>query len=224
MDEYNRLVNENNELLKNIKLYEDNDKLWNEKFYEGYFQFPFDKGEGVIAEYERMALDSIDIRRLYDKINFNKKIGNEITEYMFITINPDPKYNLSVKMMHDKLCKLCKSIRIIEYLFSIEQRGSTKDEMGRGIHAHILIKHKFPKFCKLQQHFYNAFKTVIGNIKHIDIKTCKRVSDVIHRIEYIKGEKKDDLKFDKVEIDREWRRIWGIEDTYGYLEAPYTEN
>jgi hypothetical protein len=224
MEEYNRLLEANNELLKNIKLYEDNDVEWNKKFYEGYFQFPFDKGEGVLAEYERMALDSIDIRRLYDKIKFNTKRGNEITEYMFITVNPDPKYNLSVRAMYDKLHKLCKSTRIIEYLFSIEQRGATKDEMGRGIHAHILIKHKFPKFCKLQQHFYNAFKTVIGNIKHIDIKYCKSVSDVIHRIEYIKGEKKDDLKFDKVEIDREWRRIWGIEDTYGYLEAPYTEN
>lgn len=220
MDEYNKLLEANNELLRNIKLYEDNDVEWNKKFYEGYFQFPFDKGEGVIAEYERLALDSIDIRRYLDKVKFSSKKGNDICEYMFITINPDPKYNLSVRAMYDKLCKLCKSTRIIEYLFSIEQRGDTDDKMGHGIHAHILIKHKFPKFCKLQQHFYNAYKTVIGNIKCIDIRHCKNVSDVRHRISYIRGEKKDDSKIEKVLIDRQWRAQWGIEDVYGNLEEP----
>jgi hypothetical protein len=224
MEEYNRLLEANNELLRNIKLYEDNDKEWNEKFYEGYFHFPYDKGDGVMAEYERMALDSLDIRRYLDKIKFCTKKGGELYEYMFITVNPDPKYNLSVKAMYDKLCKLCKSTRIIEYLFSIEQRGATLEDMGHGIHAHILIKHKFPKFCKLHGHFYNAFKTVIGNVKHIDIKHCKNISDVSNRISYIKGDKLEDFKKCKVEIDKIWRKQWNIEDTYGNLETPHTEN
>lgn len=220
MEEYNRLLILNNEYLKLIKEYEDNEFEWNIQWLRGNFSFPYDRGLGVTAEYEKMAMESMDIRKYLDKIKFNTKRGHDIDEYMFITINPDPKYNLSVKAINDKLCKLCKSSRILEYLYSIEQRGDTEENMGYGIHAHILVKHKFPKFCKLQGHFYNAFKTVIGNIRHIDIKNCKSVIDVSNRINYIKGEKKDDSKIEKVLIDRKWRQQWNIKDTYGTLHAP----
>lgn len=220
MDEYNRLLNLNNEYLKLIKEYEDNEVEWNIQWRNGKLTFPYDRGLGVTAEYEKMAMESMDIRKYLDKVKFNSKRGQEICEYMFITINPDPSFKLSVKSIYDKLCRLCKSTRIFEYLYSIEQRGDTEETMGYGIHTHILIRHRFPKFCKLQYHFYNAFKTVVGNIKHIDIRHCKNVSDVRHRINYIKGEKKDDAKIEKVLIDRKWRQQWGIEDTYGNLVEP----
>jgi hypothetical protein len=220
MEEYNKLLNKNNEYLNLIKIYEDDEVGWNIQWKAGIFQFPFDNGIGVTAEYEKMALDSMDIRKYLDKIKFSSKRGNEISEYMFITINPDPSLNLTVKSIYDKLCKLCKSTRILEYLYTIEQRGDTDDTMGNGIHSHVLIKHKFPKFCKLQQHFYNGFKTVIGNIKHIDIKHCKNVRDVSHRINYINGEKKDNEKIEKVLIDRKWRQQWGIQNVYGNLKEP----
>lgn len=216
MEEYNRYKKLNDEHFEEIKKYEDEESEWNKKWIEGYFQYPFDSGRGVLAEMEVALERQFQLVNLHNKIVFNKK-GNIITDYMFITINPDPAVNLSVKCMYDKLCKVCKSTRIVEYLFSIEQRGETIEEMGKGIHCHILIKHVFPKFCKLQQHFYNNFKQVIGNIKHIDIRYCKNVSDVNNRINYIKGEKNDDSKMHKVEIDRMWRKQWNIQDTYGDL-------
>lgn len=220
MEEYNRYKELNNIHFDEIKKYEDNPLEWNKKWQEGYFQYPYDNFQGVNAEMEVAIERQFLLIKMLSKIQFAEKKHEKLSEYMFITINPDPSLKLSVKDMNDKLSKVCKSTRIIEYLYSIEQRGDTIDTMGNGIHSHILVKHIFPKFCKLRQHFYNNFKNVIGNIKHIDIKYCKSVIDVSNRINYINGEKIDKEKMDKVNIDKKWREQWNIDDTYGNLLGP----
>lgn len=217
MEDWNVRWLQNQADIIDIKNMENKPEEWNECYKRNILvdrEYSYSNWLNMFIDLTYKQMELLEEKK---QMAFSKKRGNEINEYMFITCNPDPKYNLSVRAMYDKLCKLCKSTRIIEYLFSIEQRGATLEEMGHGIHAHILIKHKFPNFCKLQGHFYNAFKTVIENIKHIDIKHCKNVIDVRHRISYIKGDKLKLEKQEKVEIDKIWRKQWNIEDYYGNI-------
>lgn len=209
----------NNSHFDDIKYNEDEPSEWNEMWKWGYFTYPYDEFRGVNAEME-LAIDrQFQLIKQHTKLMFEKpKI--ELTEYMFITINPDPSLNISVKALYDKLCKSCKSTRIYEYLFVLEQRGKDTDEIGKGMHAHILIKHRFPKYCKLKEHFNNNFKSIVGNDKHIYILNCKNVSDVSKRIEYMTGKKNDEEKKIKQDIDKLWRQRWGIKDYYGNMEEP----
>lgn len=217
---YEKGLNQNH--FDDIKYNEDEPEEWNFMWQKGYFTYPYDEFRGVNAEMELAIERQFQLIKQQTRIMFGEK-KSEITEYMFITINPDPSLNISVKALYDKLCKTCKSIRILDYIFTLEQRGENESECGIKPHMHLLIKHKFPKMCKLKDHLRNNFKQIVGNDKHIDIRCCKNIQDVINRYNYIKGNKIDESKMKKVHIDRIWRQRWNIQDTYGNMEEPQSE-
>jgi hypothetical protein len=143
--------------------------------------------------------------------------SKKLTEYMFITLSPMD--TVSIKTLYDKTMKMVKNKTILEYLFVFEQRSKDINKI-HGLHMHILIKHKFPKYSRLFKQLASTYKDTVGNIHNynfLDIKHNDTNRDVLNRVEYMIGDKKDLLKQEKQKIDKEWRQRWNIAEYYGVV-------
>ena len=190
---------------------------WNEAYDNGYVKLPWTEENYNLIQFE-LAEKQIDLLTEKQQLLFNKK-QNTLSEYMFITINPKP--DISVKTLYDKLMKLFKSVNILNYLMVLEQRGNDVSNIGKGLHTHFIIKNKYPKFCKLRKHLDGLFGDIVGNSRHIDIKNCKHSTDVSNRLKYMLGQKEGEDKQIKQYYDKIWRDEKGIEDYYGDKDIGY---
>lgn len=142
-----------------------------------------------------------------------------VSPWMFITINAraDVKFGSLKNKVHDYV----KQAGIEVAMYNFEQRGETVDDI-RGFHSHILVKqtHKYPSQFKTQ--LENAFKNIteirdpkIFNFQCTDPKFLK------NRINYIKGNKKDENKHPKIKIDHIFRAKNKLESYYqtNFFEA-----
>ena len=196
--------------MKELYLYPEE---WNEAYYNNYVRLPWTaENYNLIQQENAEKLLALSAER--EQILFNKT-DKTLTEYMFITINPDPKFNISVKTMYDKCMKIFKSKCVSNYLMVLEQRGKSVSEVGNGLHTHFLIQHKYRKYCELRKHLHRIFGDVIGNDKHIWIRCCKTITDVENRKKYMLGQKEGDDKQIKQQWDIVFRLDKGIEDYYG---------
>lgn len=196
---------------------------WNEAYMNNYVKMPHG-GENYCLIAEELAIKQEQLLNERDDILF-KKQDRTLTEYMFITINPDPKYKISVKTMYDKCMKIFKSKNVSNYLMVLEQRGKNVGEVGNGLHTHFILQHKYRKYCELRKHLQRIFGDVIGNDKHIWISCCKTINDVDKRKKYMLGDKEGHDKQIKQQWDKVFRLEKGIDDYYGdenigYLSIP----
>jgi len=157
-----------------------------------------------------------EVKSLEDRIE-TKTQFSILTDYMFLTICPPDDTPLSA--LQEKLSKYCKKVKVLKYLYVIEQRGEDETEIGKGLHAHILILHTYLKFSDLKREFHNTFKNLI-DIHHehtdrwLNIKHCKTDDDARNRITYMTGMKKDECKHQKQSMDVVYRNKNKIEKFY----------
>ena len=81
---------------------------------------------------------------------------------------------------------------ILSYLFVFEQREMNDVNNAYGLHMHLLIKHKFPKYSKFLSQIKSTYQGTVGDVSNprfIDIKHCKEMRDVYNMVEYMIGEK-----------------------------------
>lgn len=102
------------------------------------------------------------------------------------------------------------------YLYVYEQRSETLDELGKGFHFHSLIKKPSnkPPF-QIMREFKNTIKKIVDvenhhffNIKYIDHP------EALRKQIYICGQKADENKHKKQEMDIIWRQREKIEQYY----------
>lgn len=138
-----------------------------------------------------------------------KKYGKELAiptfKHQFITIAlPTEKTDLS------KLKKVISKINY-EYLenayLTVEFYSGLKKE---NLHIHILKQGIYNK-TKLIRDLSRKFK-VSDNFVNVKKGTNKK--DYENRLAYLKGEKKDELKKENCELDREWREKNGFQQIY----------
>lgn len=152
--------------------------------------------------------DYLDSNEFLEMFPFFKECKDKaeklLTKYIFLTVNPEP--TISLKMFRDIIEKVVKKKWMLNYIYVIEQRGNTPDEMGRGFHCHFLIDVENKKHSEAIRELKNTFKKVCDvsysscfNIKNIKEEHLKRV------IKYITGVKKDAFKHPKQLIDRVFR-------------------
>lgn len=211
----NRYIND----LQELYLYPTE---WNEAYFNGYVKLPFG-GENYCLIQQELAEKQFELLTEKDDILF-RKLDRTLTEYMFITINPDPKFKVSVKSMYDKCMKIFKSKNVSNYLMVLEQRGKSVSEVGNGLHTHFIIQHKYRKYCELRKHLHRIFGDVIGNDKHIWIQCCKTINDVNKRKKYMLGEKEGHDKQIKQQWDVVFRLDKGVEDYYGDKDIGYVSD
>jgi len=148
----------------------------------------------------------------------------KLTEYMFITISPPS--TVSLNESHSVFKKFIKKTNFKEYLYVIEQRGESDDDVGRGIHYHALVRTSYDRFSALRRDTHNTFKNIINLDdekirKHINeiinFKNCRDMTDVKNRIEYMTGIKKPVSKQIRQKYDTIFRNNNNLQSYYGNL-------
>jgi hypothetical protein len=137
---------------------------------------------------------------------------------VLITINPNNE-KIDINTFRLKIDKTMnwKMFDTVHWVF--EQRGEHADELGKGFHMHAVATLTGDYQTKdvnrdLKRSFCGGKHPICGNKKHIDVKTLKYQTDYDNALEYIKGNKKDSRKEDKLLMDTEWREIHGIQKIY----------
>lgn len=122
---------------------------------------------------------------------------------IWVTINPAPTTKLGDFL--GKLEKASTKAWIKTYWYNIEQRGETLETAGSGLHSHFLIISKnYKRISQVRDEFYNTFKSLIGNKKHVCVKSYP-LSMLQDKIDYLEGKKWDDDKQTKIAVDNYFR-------------------
>jgi len=147
------------------------------------------------------------------KLRELKKSGVETEKnYYFLTVNPKP--SITLEELLKTIQKAMQKKWISYYLYVIEQRGENIEELGKGIHTHIIFN-KGIKHCKVIKEMSNTFKGLcdvsnfhLFNIASIGDEEKKR------KIEYITGTKADEEKHLKQEMDIIFRQEKKLKSYY----------
>lgn len=150
-----------------------------------------------------------------------KKKEEELTDaksgpVMFITISP--ALSVGVYELIKYIEKLTKFKFIKKSLYVLEQRfdGMPTENykaQGDGLHAHLLINKGDYKFSHVKRDCARVFANTTVNLDYKFI----RDRDIQKVQNYMVGEKADDSKKKKQEIDKIWRRAMGLKNFYGDL-------
>lgn len=156
---------------------------------------------------------------LIKEINDYERKKDEETvksDYCFITLSPDPAKNVSLSEFKKTVEKASKKSFIKKSLYVIEQRSDTLDNMGYGMHCHMLINKGDYRMSHMKREFARTFKDMIDTEQSgpFNFRLCKN-KDLTNRQNYMLGDKKDEAKQKKQLIDKEWRKKMLISDYYG---------
>jgi len=135
--------------------------------------------------------------------------------YVFVTINPQE--DCTLQKFETLVEKFAKRNMFKSYRYVFEQRGTTKEEAGKGLHAHILLKRNLDyKPCLVTKNSKNTFKSIakvdnpaILNIQHIGADFAK------DKDEYMTQVKDDEHKAEKQVIDKYFRDKMNLKHVYG---------
>ncbi len=119
----------------------------------------------------------------------------------WITINPDLTHQNPHTLIQNN--KLFLNRYCTQYSFNIEQRSKTTDNMGKGVHTHIICNPKSTKNFK--RDIRNNYRHMVGNEKSIKISAIPQ-DWYKDKVEYIKGHKWDTEKESQIAIDNIWRK------------------
>jgi hypothetical protein len=135
-------------------------------------------------------------------------------EYVFITIAPVENTNLDnfIKKLYD----ITKLSYYTKYLFVIEQRGENEEELGKGMHAHILAhkgKYKL-SHCKRDAERVMQKKPSIESNINCQYRTGQGIKNTQT---YMVGKKDDPAKWLKQQHDVIFREKKDLKPYYGCL-------
>lgn len=173
------------------------------------------------------------LKELYEEENTLRKEMIKVEDsksplHYFITIRP--KEN-TIKL--EEFLKIVRRIFVKKwiknYVYVIEQTGINEDELGKGIHIHMIIERNDKKPHELIREIKNTVKTIgeVDNHNFLDIKGIyNNENDLRNRLNYILGDKKStegNQKDLKQKMDIIFRQKAGIEPYYFFGEffSPY---
>jgi hypothetical protein len=169
------------------------------------------KGEAFLVKMNNY----IETQKVELKKQTAKKHNNG---YMFITINPKPAVKL--EDFRKLLKKISKKTCFEKCMYVLEQRGNNEENMGKGFHAHILVKRNLKyKPIKLKQNVKASCKNIVGNIHNDNQLNIQTIGEEFakDKQQYIIGDKTGDGKSEKQNIDEKWRKTIGIEKYLGNI-------
>lgn len=164
----------------------------------------------------KQALETQELDEGIDRLE-GKVPPKDIVAF-WITLNPitddrDP-YDVLEELREDIDKIKSKYITHKEWVF--ENRADNPDQVGRGIHAHVLAytalrrPEEFKKFATSVSYFE---KTVLKKLRGRTYSVRCDVKSVVPRRKYLRGQK-NRSKSHRVELDRDFRKIFGLEDLY----------
>lgn len=156
-----------------------------------------------LADRYSMAVSRyMELKPMIKEEDNEKLILNDV---MFLTFCPreDVKLNKSLEIVK----KYVEKSKIENYIFVVEQRGSTADDI-HGIHYHILHTHKYDRPTHYKRETQSTFNKYcdVKNWQCLNMSGCKTSMDVKKRLEYILYDKKDKAKQVKQGVDAIFRK------------------
>lgn len=129
----------------------------------------------------------------------------EEPEIYWITVNPKPEAPLEIIMK--SIQNFCNRKAVRDYHYSIEQRGESEQEIGKGIHAHLLLKWDKKQNKYVKQFLIESCKRIVGNHSN-NILNIRRITPDIYqdKLDYLNGLKWDKEKDLKIEFDKIFRQ------------------
>lgn len=200
---------ERDRVLKNIQNLNNAKREISVALYKKYTMLQLELGEG-----------DYDLQLQFDKVKeLKSRVKDKKSRYCFFTLNfkPNTELNDVLYCMH----QIVNKCWVRDWKYCIEQRGKTIDEMGKGLHVHLLMpkpSDKQPWNCKNE--VWNNFKPYCGLDKkivfdkHFIIIPNEWAGD---KLEYMKGNKyKDESgeKAEKVKIDLKFRESKNLQQLY----------
>jgi len=159
-----------------------------------------------------------ELEAIYSRIKNRRKNGGALYEYEWVTVNCAPGVQLEdVQRKVEKFVNR-KIVKSAEWVY--EQRGSIEEQMGSGMHVHMLVRQSGALFHgDFTRNARSTFKTLVGNDNAVCVIGCKNVNDVEKRRKYMNGEKQGEAKLVKVEIDKLWRLKNNLSPYYTHENA-----
>lgn len=151
----------------------------------------------------------------------NEKAKDSDTRYYgFFTFNFDSSFwkdKLDFENLFIFMNKLTKKNWMSVYSYCIEQRGETLEEMGKGLHVHLLFERNGKRPSECERECYNTFNKYTGHkLKDFVKYSCKYVpydwgKD---KLDYMSGLKWDEAKAEKAEMDKVMRKQYNLKTIY----------
>lgn len=145
-----------------------------------------------------------------DNTDNSEYIAPALSTFYFVTINykEGVPYSEQIKRAQNVFKKLKA-----EGYYTLEQRSEDIENI-RGIHTHLII-FSDKKPSKVHQYIYESVKSKVGNKKHVDVRRYN-IDLLEDKLAYMKGDKWDDDKLQKVEVDKIWKQKNNIDALYRY--------
>lgn len=166
---------------------------------------------------QKEAEDSLPSLSKVNELEISVKIKRESSRYLFITINPHNMANDKAFMSASE--KAFKKSWIKSFLYVIEQRGETEEELGKGFHLHAIVD----KGDYRLSHAIREFASTYGKYCDVNNPHCFNIvycaeGHIPRRMNYILGKKNDEAKWKKQEMDIIYRKENGFKPYYGNKE------
>lgn len=147
------------------------------------------------------------------KKKYLKSLVKEEPEIYWITVNPMPEAKLDIILKSLQNFTNRKAVR--DYHYTIEQRGESEHEIGKGMHAHLLLKWDRRQNKYVKQFLIESCKRIVGNYSH-NILNIRRITPDIYqdKLDYLQGKKWDKDKDLKIKFDKVFRDKNNILDIY----------
>lgn len=165
-------------------------------------------------------LTQIERKKFQDTIKIKEDVD---TDYAFITINPTE--DITLEQIHTVMQRVFNKKWMTLAIYVIEQRGITLDELGKGMHIHLLVHRN-------GQAFSDVFREIANTVKHIcnvelgrankwqyGAYQCQKTTNKFlkNRLTYMLGKKKyteDNQKDIKQYYDKIFREKFNLQDFY----------
>jgi len=140
------------------------------------------------------------------RIEYRQSISQKTkVDYYFITVNPKPDtdINIFIKLLGN----FTKRKPVQNFIYTIEQRGETEAECGKGFHSHILLSWDSAMSKKVRQYAGETFKRIIGSNNN-NIININRIPKEFweDKVDYMSGKKWDIEKETKLKYDKIFRK------------------
>lgn len=195
------------------------EELVNKAIFKGFTRAITDMVcDATKLEIREGKIENEKLVKIYE--GYKKNIDNKYGNILFITVNPRPDVELQVFIK--TINKFLSKVWIEDYIYVLEQRGTTEEESGKGFHTHILLwKPDNKKSHEVIRETKNTFKNIcsIENPAILNIQNCKE-EDLDKRKNYMMGNKglqNDPSKEIKQQIDIGWRYRNNLKNYYKKL-------
>lgn len=184
------------------------------KFQEICHKFEERKIMNILGKMYASGLIYKDLKKMEDAIPIPVKKERILRDWVWLTVSPKP--DVTIEQFKKILHKQANRKLWCEYKYVIEQRGKTEEEVGKGIHAHLLLKRNpETEYKSTRRQCDNGFKNIVDTkLSFVYYWQECRADFLADKLEYMIGVKTGDGKDVKQKMDIIFRQKNNIKNIY----------